>query len=76
MQHSRDIVYSVPIRISIFVMINVSSEKNAPLDIKFAKNYACGTRMDHFCIHRANKRRRYNVTSALIGWVHTQDVSV
>ena len=25
-----------------------------------------------FCVHPANERRRYNVTSSLIGWAHTQ----
>ena len=30
---------------------------------------------DHFCVHPANERRRYNVTSSLIGWVHTQNDS-
>ena len=25
------------------------------------------------CLHPANERRRYIVTSSLIGWVHTQN---
>ena len=25
------------------------------------------------CMHPANERRRYNVTSPLIGWLHTQN---
>ena len=28
---------------------------------------------DLFCMHPANARRRYNVTSSLIGWAHTQN---
>ena len=28
---------------------------------------------DHFCMHPANERRRYIVTSSLIGWAHAQN---
>ena len=28
---------------------------------------------DILCMRPANERRRYNVTSPLIGWVHTQN---